>query len=307
VAAKGGTRAIVAAFLANIGIAIAKFIGFLLTGSASMLSESIHSTADSGNQGLLLLGQRRARRAPDAEHSFGYGRERYFWSFVVALVLFSLGSLFSIVEGLEKVRHPHEIESVAVALVILGVAIVLESYSFRTAIHEARPHKGERLSWPRYIRQAREPELPVVLLEDLGALIGLVLAFSALIVAEATGDAVWDGIGTLCIGVLLGAIAIILAIEMKGLLIGESATHDNVRKIEEAISASGDVQRLIHLRTQHLGPEELLVGAKIHFRDELDLAGLARAIDDTEARIRAVVPIARPLYIEPDIFRGPEA
>jgi cation diffusion facilitator family transporter len=292
--------------LANLGIAIAKFVGFLLTASASMLSESIHSTADAGNQGLLLLGQRRARRAPDAVHSFGYARERYFWSFVVALVLFSLGSLFSIVEGVEKVRHPHEIESVAVALVILGVAIVLEIFSFRTAIHEARPHK-EGVSWARYIRQAREPELPVVLLEDLGALVGLVFAFSALVVAEATGDAVWDGIGTLAIGVLLGVIAVILAIEMKGLLIGESATAQNVRKIEEAIGASGDVQRLIHLRTQHLGPDELLVGAKIQFTPGLDMNGLARAIDDTEARIRAVVPFARPLYIEPDIFRDSEA
>ncbi|MEO5840782.1 MAG: cation diffusion facilitator family transporter [Acidimicrobiales bacterium] len=302
--AKGGTRAIIAAFLANLGIAVAKFIGFLLTGSASMLSESIHSTADAGNQGLLMLGHRRARRAPDDEHPFGYARERYFWSFVVALVLFSLGSLFSLFEGFDKVRHPHEIDSVGVAFVILGVAILLEAYSFRTAIHEARPHKGNA-SWRHYIRHAREPELPVVLLEDLGALIGLVLAFSALIVAEVTNDAVWDGIGTLCIGVLLGIIAIVLAIEMKGLLIGESATRDNVRLIEDAIVGSMDVLQLIHLRTQHLGPEELLVGAKIQFRDGLDMAGLARAIDDTEARIRAVVPIARPMYIEPDIFHPP--
>jgi divalent metal cation (Fe/Co/Zn/Cd) transporter len=195
---------------------------------------------------------------------------------------------------------------VGVALVILGVAIVLESFSMRTAILEARPHKAG-MTWRRYIRQAREPELPVVLLEDLGALVGLVLAFSALIVAEVTGDAMWDGIGTLCIGVLLGIIAIILAIEMKGLLIGESATVDNLRKIEDAINASPDVQRLIHLRTQHLGPEELLVGAKIQFKDGLDVEGLARVINDTEARIRAVVPFARPMYIEPDIFRSSEA
>jgi cation diffusion facilitator family transporter len=306
VSAKGGTRAILAAFAANLGIAIAKFIGFLLTASASMLSESIHSTADAGNQGLLLLGHRRARRAPDDKHSFGYARERYFWSFVVALVLFSLGALFSLFEGYDKVRHPHEIDSVQVAFVILGVAILLEVFSFRTAIHEARPHKGNS-SWPSYIRHAREPELPVVLLEDLGALVGLVLAFGALVVAEVTNDAVWDGIGTLCIGVLLAFIAIVLAIEMKGLLIGESATRDNVRLIEDAIVDSMDVLQLIHLRTQHLGPEELLVGAKVQFRDDLDMSGLARAIDDTEARIRAVVPFARPMYIEPDIFRVAEA
>jgi cation diffusion facilitator family transporter len=306
VSAKGGTRAIIAAFAANLGIAIAKFVGFLLTASASMLSESIHSTADAGNQGLLLLGHRRARRAPDDQHAFGYARERYFWSFVVALVLFSLGSLFSLFEGVEKIRHPHEIDSVAVALVILGVAILLELWSFRTAIHEARPHKGSS-SWPSYIRHAREPELPVVLLEDLGALVGLVFAFSALVVAEITNDAIWDGIGTLSIGVLLGVIAIVLAIEMKGLLIGESATRDNVRLIENAIVGSMDVLQLIHLRTQHLGPEELLVGAKVQFREDLDMSGLARAINETEARIRAVVPFARPMYIEPDIFRGPEA
>ena len=304
--AKGGTRAILAAFAANLGIAIAKFVGFIFTGSASMLSESIHSAADTGNQGLLMLGHRRARRAPDEDHAFGYARERYFWSFVVALVLFSLGALFSIVEGIDKVRHPHHLDSVGWAFLILGVAILLESYSFRTAIHEARPHKGN-MSWPAYIRRAREPELPVVLLEDLGALIGLALAFGALIIAEVTDDSVWDGIGTLCIGVLLAVIAIVLAIEMKGLLIGESATRDNLRLIEDAIAGSMDVLQLIHLRTQHLGPEELLVGAKIQFRDGLDMPGLARAIDDTEARIRAVVPIARPMYIEPDIFRAPEA
>jgi cation diffusion facilitator family transporter len=307
VSAKGGTRAIVAAFAANLGIAIAKFGGFLFTGSASMLSESLHSAADTGNQGLLLLGHRRARRAPDDEHPFGFARERYFWSFVVALVLFSLGSLFSIVEGIDKVRHPHEIDGVGWAFIILGVAILLESYSFRTAITEARHHKTEGVSWPGYIRGAREPELPVVLLEDLGALIGLALAFGALIMAEVTGDSTWDGMGTLSIGILLGFIAIVLAIEMKGLLIGEGATRDNVRKIEDAITGSADVLQLIHLRTQHLGPEELLVGAKIQFRNDLDMTGLARAIDDTEARIRAVVPIARPMYIEPDIFHTPEA
>jgi cation diffusion facilitator family transporter len=306
VSAKGGNRAIIAAFAANLGIAIAKFAGFVFTGSASMLSESLHSAADTGNQGLLLLGHRRARRAPDDEHPFGYARERYFWSFVVALVLFALGSLFSIVEGIDKIRHPHTIDSVGFAFVILGVAMLLEGYSFRTAIKEARHHKSTP-TWRGYIRHAREPELPVVLLEDLGALIGLALAFGALIVAEVTNDAIWDGIGTLCIGLLLGFIAIVLATEMKGLLIGESATRENLRMIQDAIAGSADVLQLIHLRTQHLGPEELLVGAKIQFRDDLDMDGLARAIDDTEARIRAVVPFARPMYIEPDIFRTPEA
>lgn len=302
--ASGGKRAIIAAFLANLGIAIAKFIGFLLTRSASLLAESLHSVADTGNQGLLLLGGKRAAKSADSAHPFGYGRERYFWSFVVALVLFSLGALAAIYEGVNKIRHPHEIDSVAIAFGILGVAIVLEGFSFRTAIVEARHHKGGA-GWARFVRRAKAPELPVVLLEDFGALIGLVLALGALVVAELTHDAVWDGVGTLCIGILLAIIAVILAIEMKSLLIGEGASEENVALIEGAITSSPDVVQLIHLRTQHLGPEELLVGAKIHFRDDLSVDGLARAIDDTEARVREVVPIARPMYIEPDIFQGP--
>jgi len=302
VSAGGGTRAIVAAFFANLGIAVAKFAGFAVTGSASMLAESIHSVADTGNQGLLLLGGRRAKKDADELHQFGYARERYFWAFVVALVLFSLGALFAIFEGIDKIRHPHELESVAVAVVILGVSIVLEGFSFRTAWKETRASRGTaKLS--TYIRHAREPELPVVLLEDAGALIGLSLAFVAVVVAEVTGDAVWDGVGTLGIGILLAVIAVILAIEMKSLLIGESATPDNYRSIENAIENSPDVVRVIHLRTQHLGPDELLVGAKVQFRRDITLDELAAAIDDVEVRVRAVVPIARPFYVEPDIYR----
>jgi cation diffusion facilitator family transporter len=254
----------------------------------------------------LLLGQRRAGKEEDEKHPFGYARERYFWAFVVALVLFSLGALFSIVEGIDKIRHPHKIDSVATAFVILGIAVMLESYSFRTAIREAKHTKTEG-SWLAYIRHGRDPELPVVLLEDFGALIGLTLALGALVTAEITGDAVWDGIGTLGIGLLLGVIAAVLAVEMKSLLIGEAATAANVKLIEAAIAASPDVVQLIHLRTQHLGPEELLVGAKIQFRSDLTVAMLARAIDDVEERVRLVVPIARPMYIEPDILRAVES
>jgi cation diffusion facilitator family transporter len=304
VSAGGGTRAIVAAFFANLGIAVAKFVGFVLTGSASMLAESIHSVADTGNQGLLLLGGKRSRKQADDLHQFGYGRERYFWAFVVALVLFSMGAMFAMYEGVSKIRHPHELESVAIALGILGVSIVLEMYSFRTAWKEASHAKGTaRLS--TYIRRAREPELPVVLLEDAGALVGLTLAFVAVVIAEATGNAVWDGIGTLSIGILLAVIAVILAVEMKSLLIGESATPENYQAIAGAITDSPTVERLIHLRTQHLGPDELLVGAKVQFHASLDLAGLAAAIDDVERRVRLVVPIARPFYVEPDILRAP--
>ena len=167
-----GTRAVIAALLANVGIAVAKFVGFVITGSASMLAESIHSVADSGNQCLLLLGGRRARREADEAHPFGYGRERYFWAFIVALVLFSLGGAFAIFEGIEKIRHPHEVESPAVAIAILLFAVALETYSFRTAIVEADKIRGDA-SWWQFIRRSKNPELPVVLLEDLGAEIGL--------------------------------------------------------------------------------------------------------------------------------------
>ncbi|HEX7096330.1 MAG TPA: cation diffusion facilitator family transporter [Acidimicrobiales bacterium] len=298
-----GTKAILAAFFANVGIAIAKFVGFLITRSSSMLAESVHSVADSGNQLLLLLGGRRARRPPTPEHPFGYGRERYFWAFVVALVLFSLGSLFAIYEGIEKIRHPHELESAAVALGILGVAIVLAGFSLRTAIVETNHARGEH-SLRSFIRHAKAPELPVVLLEDTGAMIGLVIAFVAVIVAEITGEPRWDGAGTISIGVLLGVIAIVLAIEMKSLLIGEGASAKHLRAIEEAILSSPNAKRLIHLRTQHIGPDELLVGAKVHFREDLSAEALADAINDVELRVREAVPIVRPLYIEPDIYRG---
>jgi cation diffusion facilitator family transporter len=300
-AAGGGSKAIIAAFLANLGIAISKFVGFAFTGSSSMLAEAIHSVADTGNQGLLLLGGRLARREADEHFQFGFGRERYFWSFVVALILFSLGALFASYEGIEKIRHPHEIESPIWAFLSLGVAIVLETISFRVAIRESRPLKG-RSDWWGFIRNSRIPELPVVLLEDLGALCGLVLAFVSVALTVIFDAPIWDGIGTLAIGMLLGVIAVVLAVEMRSLLLGESATPKNLRLIEAAMAESPQVERIIHLRTQHLGPEELLVGAKIAFERGLSTTGLAKAINEVERRVRAVVPIARPMYIEPDIY-----
>lgn len=298
----GGAKAIVAAFVANLGIAVAKFAGFLLTGASSLLAESVHSLADTGNQGLLLLGRRRARRAPDEDHPFGYGRERFFWAFVVALVLFSLGSLFAVYEGIHKVRHPERIDGVGVALGLLLFAIVAESFSLRTAVAEA---SGIRRggSWLGFIRRAKNPELPVVLLEDVGALFGLVVAFVALLLAWKV-DPIWDGIGTLVIGGLLGIIAVVLAIEMKSLLIGEAAAPDDVRRIIGAVESHELVNRLIHMKTEHLGPDEILVAAKVAFVPDLDVPALARAIDDTEARVRAEVPEARLIYIEPDLDRS---
>jgi cation diffusion facilitator family transporter len=298
-----GTRAVIAALLANAGIAVAKFVGYLITRSGSMLAESVHSVADAGNQALLLLGQKQSRRAPTADHPFGYGRERYFWSFVVALILFSLGGMFAIYEGVEKIRHPHELESVQVALAILGVAIVLESLSLRTAVVEARRARQPGMSWWGFIRRSKQPELPVVLLEDLGALAGLVIAVTALTVSELTGDAMWDGYGTIAIGVLLVTIAIVLAIEMKGLLIGEAASLTDQQKIAAAIEIEPSVTRLIHMRTEHIGPDELLVGAKIELVHGLSVDDAVEAVNRVEASVRRAVPIARVMYLEPDIFR----
>jgi cation diffusion facilitator family transporter len=299
---EGSRKAIAAAFLANLGIAIAKFVGFLVTGASSMLAESIHSLADTANQGLLVLGGARAARPADEEHPFGHGRDRYFWAFVVGLVLFTVGGVFAVYEGVEKLRHPHEIDSPAVAFAILGVAVVLESFSLRTAVREARPHRGD-LSWIAWLRRSKSPELPVVLLEDTGALAGLVFAIVGLALSVSTGEPRWDGAGTLAIGVLLIAIAVILVVEMKSLLIGEAATPEDQRAVREAITGTPDVRSLIHLRTLHLGPDELLVAAKIELSPALAAPAIAAAIDATEGRIRAAVPIARLIYLEPDLRR----
>lgn len=295
-----GTKAILAAFFANLGIAISKFVAFLFTGSASMLAESVHSAADTGNQALLLLGGRRAKRTATPAHPFGYGRERYFWAFVVAVVLFTLGSAFAIIEGIEKLRHPHEIESPAWAVGVLVLAIILEIFSFRTAIVEGKRLKGDA-TWWNFIRRSKSPEVPVVLLEDLGALLGLCFALIAVTATIVTDDPIYDGYGTLSIGILLGIIAVILAIEMKSLLVGESASPGVVQAITTAVESQPSVRSLIHMRTEHIGPDELLVGAKIEFQAGLTMASLADAVDEVEAAIRAVAPEARIIYLEPDV------
>ncbi len=300
--AGGSKRAVVAALLANLGIAVAKFVGFAITRSSSMLAEGVHSLADTGNQLLLLLGGRRAQQAPNADHPFGYGRERYFWAFVVSIVLFTLGSAFAIFEGVEKLLHPHPVDSPSVAIVILLVAAVLEGFSFRTAIHESNPLR-DGASWAQFIRRAKAPELPVLLLEDSGALIGLIIALLCLVLTVVTGSAMWDGLGSTLIGLLLGAIAIVLATEMKSLLIGESASESDQAAISTAIDGAPRVTGIIHLRTEHIGPEELLVGAKVDFDPTLSFTELAAAIDEIEDRIRSAVPSARVIYIEPDVAR----
>jgi cation diffusion facilitator family transporter len=301
-----GTKAVIAALLANAGIAVAKFIAYLLTGSGAMLAESVHSVADSGNQALLLLGGQRARRRPTPQHPFGYGRERYFWSFVVSLILFSLGGMFAIYEGVEKLRHPHELESAGIAIGVLVVAIVLESFSLRTAVREANEVRGDQ-SWSTFVRRSKLPELPVVLLEDLGALLGLFLALGAVGLSIATDDATWDGLGTLTIGVLLVVIAVFLAVEMKSLLIGEAASDADLAAIRSAMEADDGVRRLIHMRTQHIGPDELLVAAKLEPTNGQTVADVAATINRVEAAVRASVPAARVIYLEPDLTQADQA
>jgi cation diffusion facilitator family transporter len=298
----GGSKAVVAALGANLGIAVIKFVAFAITGSASMLAEGVHSVVDSGNQGLLLRGGAKSRRAATESHPFGYGRDRYVYGFLVALLLFSAGGLFALYEGVEKIRHPHQLDAPLVAIIVLAVGLVLETFSLRTAISESKHLKGTD-SWAGFIRHAKNPELPVVLLEDTAALIGLFFALIGVGLAALTDHAVWDGISTCAIGVLLVVVAVVLVIETKSLLLGESATPVEVRAIEEALAGAG-VDRVIHLRTMHLGPEELLVGAKLAMPAAATLNEVAEAIDAAEARVRAAVPSARVIYLEPDLDRA---
>ncbi len=306
---EGGTKAVVAALLANVGIAVTKFVAWLLTGASSMLAESIHSVADSGNQVLLLVGGKRSRRAATPEHPFGYGRERYVYAFIVAIVLFSVGGLFALYEALHKYEEVHAGEPNQlldsrwwwVPLLVLGAAMVMEGLSFRTAIRESnRVRRGE--SWTQFIRKAKAPELPVILLEDLGALIGLALALLGVGLTLLTHNGYFDVAGTAAIGVLLVAIAVVLALETKSLLLGEGALPTDRARLEAALVGEG-VERVIHMKTLYLGPDELLVAAKVAVDRTDDAAQVAEAIDAAERRIREAVPVARVVYLEPDIYR----
>jgi cation diffusion facilitator family transporter len=301
---EGGTKAVVAALVANLGIAVTKFIAFFLTQSSAMLAEAIHSVADSGNQGLLLLGGKKAKREATPHHPFGYGRERYIYAFIVAVVLFFVGGIFALYEAWHKFGDPHPIESWHwVPVLVLSVAIVLETFSFRTAIVETKKVKGDA-GWWEFVRHARVPELPVILLEDLAALLGLVFALIGVSLTLITHDGIWDAVGSAAIGLLLIVVAAILAIEMKSLLIGESATPDEVRAIEQAIRDGDEVADIVHMKTVHLGPEELLVAVKFAVNNDQSAADVARGIDAVEARIRTAVPSARVIYLEPAIPAG---
>ena len=296
--ASGGGKAIIAALLANTGIAITKFVAFLFSGSSAMLAESVHSVADAGNQGLLLLGGRRARREADAEHPFGYGRERYVYAFVVAIILFSIGGVFSLYEGVSNLQDPHPLENAWLPIVVLLIAIVLESFSLRTAVRESNHVRGTQ-GWIKFVRRAKAPELPVVLLEDVAALLGLVFALFGVGLTILTGDSLWDAVGTIMIGVLLVLVAIMLGVETKSLLVGEGASIDDVRAIRKALDSHGSVTGVVHMKTLYLGPDELLVGAKVTFAAGADIERVAAIINELEVAVRGAVPAARVIYIEP--------
>ncbi|GAB3863142.1 cation diffusion facilitator family transporter [Dactylosporangium cerinum] len=294
-------RAIVAAFAANLGIAVSKFVAFLFTGSSALLAEAVHSVADTANQLLLLLGGRRAKRAASPLHPFGYQRFRYFYGFLVTLVIFLVGGVFALFEGWQKLHAPEPVESPVWAFAVLGVSIVLESFSLRTAVHEAQPER-RGLPWLRFIRTTRSPELPVVLAEDFGALTGLFFATVGITLAVVTGDGRWDAVGTIAIGVLLVIISITLSTRMRSLLIGESADQETLRRIEAAIEAEPLVQRMIHLRTMHLGPDQLLIAAKVAFAADETVAHVTDAINRVEARIRDDLDDECFVFLEPDVW-----
>ncbi len=296
-----GSRAIVAALLANLGIAVTKFVAYVLSGSASMLAEAVHSVADSGNQVLLLVGGKRAQREANFEHPFGYGRERYVYAFVVSIVLFSVGGVFSVYEGAHKIQHPEEITNAAVPIVVLLIAICLESFSLRTAVVESNRVRADQ-SWVQFVRHAKAPELPVVLLEDVAALLGLVLALAGVVTAVVTENPIWDGVGSIAIGVLLVVIALILGVETKSLLVGEGASRLDVQSIRAALLGGVTIERVIHMKTLYLGPDELLVAAKVAVPTDSTAAQITQAIDAAERRIRDAVPVATVIYLEPDLF-----
>jgi cation diffusion facilitator family transporter len=301
----GSRRAIIAAFLANLGIALSKFVAFALTGAASMLAEAIHSLADTGNQGLLMLGGKRSLRPADEVHPFGYGTLRYFWAFVVALVLFSVGGLFAIFEGVEKLLHPHKLEDPRIAIVVLLVSVVLESFSLRTAMRESREERRGKSIY-QFVRRTKIPELAVVVLEDIGALVGLTFALIGVTLASVLDEARWDAAGSLAIGVLLVVIAIVLAVEMASLLVGEAAAPEVVAKIADILGGHREVVRVIALRTQHVGPDDIMVNAKLEFEPTLSVARLAEVVNELEVELRAADPRIRTIFIEPDVFRAPE-
>lgn len=291
-------RAILYALIANLGIALAKTWAAAFTGSGSMLAEAIHSYADAGNQVLLFIGLKQSQRAPDAEHPLGYGKLSYFWSFVVALLLFSLGGLFSIYEGFHKLQQPEPLNQVWVAMAVLGVAIVLESFSLAGALREIRRLRGTR-PLLRWLRETRNAELVVVLGEDVAALVGLVLAFNFLGLTLATGNPVFDAAGSICIGVVLVLVSLFVAGRIRGLIVGRSAEPELQALIERIIAADPAIESVLNTITVQVGPRVMLA-AKIRMRPGQPIEEAVRRINELERRLKAESPQIGWCFVEPD-------
>jgi cation diffusion facilitator family transporter len=301
----GTTRAVLAALFGNLGVAVSKFVAWMLTGSSAMLAETLHSVADTGNQVFLLLGLRLGRKPPDERHPFGYGRERYFWAFIVALSIFSVGGLFSIVEGIRKINHPHPITNAFVSYIALGIAFALEAYVLRIAWKEFK-HWRELNPGPlwRSLRTSKSPTILVVLFEDSAALLGILVAAIGITLTLLTDDSVYDGLASLVIGLILLAAAGFIGWRTRGLLIGEAASEADRERIRAAVAGVPEVARVLETLTLHLGPEDVLVNINVNFKDGLTTDDLERAVDAIETRIRAAVPTARRIFIEAESLRG---
>ena len=305
---KSGLRVVIAALVVNIAIAVFKFIAAAFSGSTAMLAEAAHSTADTANQIFLIIGMRKSARPPDREHPFGYGPETYFWAFIVALCIFSMGGWFSVHEGFDKILHRNdpgaELSDPRWAYVVLGVSILLESYSFSVAMREFRHIRAGR-GVRRTLKETRDPTVLTVLFEDLAALFGLVVALGGIVLARMTGNVAWDGAASIVVGLALGAVAFVLARDTKSLLIGQSVNEADEQKIREIVCANRDVVELVHLRTMHMAPEEVIAAIKVRFLGNLDTRTLELRINEIEAALRQALPRLRRIYIEPGFNEEP--
>ena len=299
------TKHIIQSLLVNAAIAAVKTIAAVITHSGAMLAEALHSAADCGNQLLLLLGVRGARRPADEAHPLGYGRDVYFWSFMVALLLFTGGGVFSIYEGIHKVRHPEPIERAWVGLLVLGVSIVLEGMATYSNIRELNRRRGQKPFF-QFLSDTKDVDLVVVFGENSAAVLGLGLAMIALFVADRTGDGRFDGVGSIAIGLVLVGVAIFLAIEVKSLLVGEAADPEIEAAARKIAGEDPNLERVLHLVTIQQGPGEVLVAMKVSFSSRLGIDDVSRSINEFEARLRAVRPEVRWIYVEPDIPRVEE-
>jgi cation diffusion facilitator family transporter len=300
-------KSVFAALGANTAIAIAKFVAAIISGSASMLAEAFHSLADTGNQALLLLGIKRAARPADETHPFGHGKARFFWGLLVAVSLFTVGGGFSIWHGVSGlVRGHHELPDPTLALIVIGFAFCFEGYAWRTAYKQLDESRRGRGVWDA-LRHSKDPEVLTVLAEDTAAISGLVVAAAGISLASITGEAAFDAIGSIIIGVILLAVAFLLGREEGALLLGESVDPQVRQAIDRAIDGVPEVQHRLEVLTMHLGPDEFLVVADVRFQNELDTEEIARAIDHVEAAIREAAPGAARIYVEPEIRFREEA